>query len=264
MRFVQAVNYTPVASRSIDLLVIHDMEAPEGPLTAESVANYFAHQRKGTSGSSAHYNIDNNSVVQSVKDHDVSWAAPGANHDGLHFEHAGYARQTREQWLDAYSRKMLFEISAPLIADKAKEYHIPPVFLRAPELVAQKRGVTTHLEITKAFSHGIGHTDPGTSFPLERFMTVVAKEFGTATPVRHVKAPMPVLKLGAKGHNVRILQRLLNFEEKRAWDDIRVDGVFGTRTQRELKEFQKRIGLHPDGIAGAHTWAALWAIRYKN
>src|SRR4051794_37904817 len=107
MEFIQAKNYTPTKSRSIDLLVIHDMEAPETGDTAENVAHYFANQPKGSSGSSAHYCIDNNSVVQCVRDHDVAWHAPGANHDGLGFEHAGYARQTAQEWNDAYSKSML-------------------------------------------------------------------------------------------------------------------------------------------------------------
>ena len=40
--FVQARNYTRGRSNAIDLLVIHTMEAPEKPTTAENVANWFA------------------------------------------------------------------------------------------------------------------------------------------------------------------------------------------------------------------------------
>lgn len=262
--FVEAANFTVATKRSIDLLVIHDMEYPEKLDTAEAVANYFHNQRKGSSGSSAHYNLDANSVVQCVLDKNVAWAAPGANHDGLQFEHAGYARQTTDQWLDDYGTRMLFKISAPLLAKKCHSYRIPPVFLRAPDLVAQKRGITTHWEVTRAFSHGQGHTDPGKGFPIQRYMIEVQKAYGRPSPKRKpnaTKKPMPTLRQGMKGHNVKIAQRLLNFEEKRQWDDIKADGIFGKRTKAEVIEFQGRAGLHKDGVIGRMTWQALYAAR---
>jgi N-acetyl-anhydromuramyl-L-alanine amidase AmpD len=259
--FLEAANFTAVRKRSIDLIVIHDMEYPEKITAAEDVARYFHNQSKGSNGSSAHYCCDNNSTVQCVQDHDVAWAAPGANHDGLQFEHAGYARQTTAQWLDDYSAKMLFEVSAPLVATKCRAHKIPPKFLRAPALIAQRRGITTHWEVTKAFSNGIGHTDPGANFPIERYMNAVLKAYGVKKRPKDVKKAMNTLRKGNTGYQVKIMQRLLNYEEKRAWDDIKADGVFGTNTERELKEFQKRAGLTPDGICGRYTWQALWAAR---
>lgn len=261
--FVEAENFTVATGRSIDLLVIHDMEMQEKLDTAEACANFFKNQRKGSSGSSAHYCIDANSVVQCVLDKNVAWAAPGANHDGIQFEHAGFAKQTTADWLDDYGRKMLFTRSAPLFAQKCHEHKIPPVFLRAPGLTAQKRGITTHWEVTRAFSHGQGHTDPGNNFPIQRFMVEIQKAYGKppSRKPRPVKKPMPTLREGMKGHNVKIAQRLLNYEEKRKWDDIKADGVFGTRTKAEVAEFQGRAGLHKDGVIGRMTWQALYAAK---
>lgn len=176
MRFVQAANYTPVPPpRNINLLVIHDMEAPEKGETAETCAAYFHNQAKSSrTGSSAHYCIDNNSVVQCVRDHDVAWAAPGANHDGLHFEHAGYARQGRHEWADDYSTAML-KRSARLVARKCKRHNIPIRFLSPAEVKAGRSGITGHLQITES---GIGgtagtHTDPGANFPWHRYIRYV-------------------------------------------------------------------------------------------
>jgi hypothetical protein len=176
MQFVQAANYTPTRGRVIDLIVLHSMEAPEKGDTAEATANYFARQRPGdkAGGSSAHYNVDNNSIVQSVHDQDVAWAAPGANSNGLHIEHAGYARQSSADWYDDYSQTML-RLSASLAAEKVKQYGLPVVFRRAADLLAggaRGRGITTHYEVTQAF-HRSTHTDPGIGFVIDEYVGLI-------------------------------------------------------------------------------------------
>lgn len=183
MKHIQAKNFTPVAYRTINLLVIHDMEMPEKPATAEACAQFFHNQAKGSDGSSAHYCCDNNSVVQCVFDHDVAWAAPGANHDGLHFEHAGYARQTQRDWADEYSTAMLLR-SARLVAHKSHEYRVPITFLDKWEVAHGHRGITGHLQITKS---GIGtgsHTDPGEHFPWARYIRYVHEYAAGRIPAR--------------------------------------------------------------------------------
>lgn len=169
--FVRAANYTPTKGRVIDLIVLHTMEAPEKGDTAESVARYF--QRKDVQAS-AHYNIDNNSIVQSVNDRDIAWAAPGGNHNGLQLEHAGYARQSAAEWHDEYSRSML-RLSASLTAGKIKQYGLPVIFRRAADLRAggeRARGITTHYEVSRAF-HKSNHTDPGIGFVIDEYLSFV-------------------------------------------------------------------------------------------
>lgn len=188
MKFVPAANFTPVTFRAINLLVTHDMEMPEKGTTAEACANFFHNQKKGSDGSSAHFCLDNDSAVQCVHDHDVAWAAPGANHDGLHFEHAGYAKQTHRDWDDDFSTKMLL-ISAHLQAQKAHQYRIPIKFLSAVEVKQGHRGLTGHLQITKS---GIGgaagtHTDPGENFPWGRFIRYVRAYAAGHVPAEFVK-----------------------------------------------------------------------------
>ncbi len=169
-RFIQARHYTPVASREIDLIVVHTMESDEKPDTAEVVANWFA----GTSApqASAHFCIDANSIVQCVHDHDVAWAAPGANHNGLHFEHAGRASQRLSDWTDAYSTAELLR-SAELAAKKATLHGIPIRRLTPSQLRGGKRGFVGHIDVTNAFSGGVGHTDPGPNFPWPRYLKYV-------------------------------------------------------------------------------------------
>lgn len=182
MQFIQAANYTPTKSRVIDLVVLHSMEAPEKGDTAEATANYFARQTPGdkANGSSAHYNIDNDSIVQSVNERDVAWAAPGANHNGVQLEHAGYARQNAAEWGDEYSQAMLRR-SAALTAEIVKRYGLPVVFRRAADLLAggeRARGITTHYEVTQAF-HRSTHTDPGIGFVIDQYLALVNENVDT-------------------------------------------------------------------------------------
>ena len=169
MQFIQARNLTKCPSREITLLVIHDMEFPEKPTAAEDVAHFFA--GPNAPQASAHYCVDNNSVVQCVRDHDIAWAAPGANHDGLHFELAGYASQTPGQWRDKFDNEMLDRL-AHVMAHKAHRYHIPLHVVTPAGLKAGRSGITTHRYITDS---GIGgaagtHQDPGPNFPLSNFI----------------------------------------------------------------------------------------------
>lgn len=167
--FIQARNYTVSGGRSVDLVVVHDMEAPEVPGTARRVAQWFAGST--APNASAHYCIDDKEIVQCVRDQDVAWHAPGANARGIGLEHAGYARQTSAEWDDPYSSAML-RLSAKLTAALCTRYRIPAVWLTPGDLLAGKRGITSHNNVSKAFRKS-DHSDPGPGFPWERYITLV-------------------------------------------------------------------------------------------
>lgn len=59
---------------------------------------------------------------------------------------------------------------------------------------------------------------------------------------------METIKLGSKGDTVKKLQQLLS---------LTVDGNFGPKTDKAVKEFQTKNNLIADGIVGAKTWEAL-------
>lgn len=165
----------PPGGRQIDVLVIHTSENTETPTTAEAVAAYFANPRDAHGNpvtASAHYSVDNNSIVQSVKDRDIAFAAPPMNDRGLHVEFGGWAKQTPEEWHDAYSKAQL-ELAARLFAAKAKAYAVPLVWLDEAALLAGGRGITTHAIISRAFKVPGGHQDPGPNFPRDEFMELV-------------------------------------------------------------------------------------------
>ena len=257
--FVQARNFTRGRSNAIDVLVIHTMEAPEKPTTAESVANWFAGSTAPQA--SAHYCIDNNSIVQCVHDADVAWHAPGANHNGLGFEHAGFAAEAPKDWQDAYSEAML-ELSAELVAKKCEENHIPVVWLQVADLQAGRRGITGHAQVSDAFKRS-DHHDPGVNFPVQHYLALVKKHMGDAwvPPKEHkgkdqAPAQNPTLKSGDSGYQVKRLQRLL---QQHGFDPGAPDGTFGAATLQAVTSAQTAHGLHADGIAGPLTWHALLA-----
>jgi N-acetyl-anhydromuramyl-L-alanine amidase AmpD len=150
---------------TVRLLVVHDMEFPERITAAEDVARYFQAPDKP---SSCHVCVDSDSVIQCVRDSYVAFAAPGANHDGIQIELAGYGNQTSGQWRDKYSIAML-AIGADVLAQYALKYSIPLIHLSNEELRVGKKGVIGHYQASEVY-HKSTHTDPGPSFPWPRFM----------------------------------------------------------------------------------------------
>lgn len=151
--------------RVIRGICIHDMEAPEKEKTAENVAKYF---QSPQAGGSAHICIDSDSVVQCVWDNNIAHAAPGANHDMIHIELAGYAKQTREEWLDAYSVAML-TLAADVTAQYCLKYDIPVKHLSNEELKNGEKGIVGHYQVTAVYKKST-HTDPGKNFPWDFFV----------------------------------------------------------------------------------------------
>lgn len=66
---------------------------------------------------------------------------------------------------------------------------------------------------------------------------------------------MNVLRYGSRGPQVQLLQLAL---DRAGYPTGGTDGIFGTRTQNSLKNFQSANRLAADGIAGPRTHAALY------
>lgn len=173
-RFIQARNYTKGRIKKVRGIVIHDMEAPEASGTAENVAAWFGGSTAPQA--STHYNVDNNSVVQSVKESDTAWHCPGFNADGIGIEHAGYAKQSRTDWTDTFSRAEL-AVSAKLSAQICKRYGIPVRRLTAAQIRDGKsKGFVGHVDVTRALGTAGGHVDPGPNFPWDVYLKMVQAE----------------------------------------------------------------------------------------
>jgi peptidoglycan hydrolase-like protein with peptidoglycan-binding domain len=64
------------------------------------------------------------------------------------------------------------------------------------------------------------------------------------------------VKKGSSGEAVKAAQRLL----KKFGYSLNVDGIFGTKTDQAVNDFQTKYGLQVDGIVGPQTWQALVAL----
>lgn len=168
--FVQARNFTTSQRANVRLIVVHTMEAPKSLGRAKQVASWFASENAPQA--SAHYCVDNREVWQCVREKDIAWHAPNVNSDSIGIEHAGYAAQNEAEWLDEYNENMLRK-SARLVASLCSRYSINPLWLSERDLLRGSSGICGHYDVTLAYNHGQGHTDPGPSFPKQKYAALV-------------------------------------------------------------------------------------------
>ncbi|WP_449063975.1 peptidoglycan recognition protein family protein [Planomonospora algeriensis] len=250
MKKIQARWYHRGRIKPIRLIVMHSMEAPEKPTTAENVANWFATSSPKTS---THVCVDNNSIVRCVDDGDTAWCAPNANADGLHIELTGYARQSRAEWLDAFSLATLRN-AAKVAAAWVTKYNIPIRHLTPSEVRAGRKGFCAHVDVTKAYPGTGSHTDPGKGFPWDRFFALVREELD-GKPAKPVAWSRPLVyvkgKPYMKGADVEAWQARLDG----LGYDVDVDGLYGPGSTAATKKFQAAAGLLVTGTVDKTTWA---------
>ncbi len=89
----------------------------------------------------------------------------------------------------------------------------------------------------------------GPAYKANRYDEKLAVQFAFHTRGgARVDNPLPVLRQGDRGEDVRRLQVALG---------VAVDGDFGPTTKAAVVAFQKKKKLYPDGIVGRATWSAL-------
>lgn len=91
-----------------------------------------------------------------------------------------------------------------------------------------------------------GIVGPETLRALARAVT--AKKAPEKVPSAIIPYPGKVIKKGAEGINAERIQRASGMPE-----DM-IDGDFGSKTEKWVKDYQKRKGLKPDGQVGVLTW----------
>lgn len=166
--------------KAVRYIVIHYTAGSEHATSAEDGARYNQERRDGTS---AHYFVDRDSIVQGVRTRDrANCARKRGNRLGIQYELCGTA-QTRAQWLDAASLATL-KLAARQVARDCRKYDIPVRRLSVAEtrrawteFPAGPRGIVGHVDCTYAYPEDGGdHTDPGTHFPWDVFLGFVQAE----------------------------------------------------------------------------------------
>ncbi|WP_129721920.1 peptidoglycan-binding domain-containing protein [Xylanivirga thermophila] len=66
--------------------------------------------------------------------------------------------------------------------------------------------------------------------------------------------PVQLLKSGLVGNDVKTLQTIL---KEKGFLIGNIDGIFGSKTEQAVKQFQSSVGIAADGIVGPHTASAL-------
>ena len=169
-------HFSVIKDRVVKAVVVHSAECPEIARADENVATWFANPKSKVS---AHYIVDADTVTQCVYVEHVAWHAGPVNDWTVGIELAGYARQTRTEWLDPYSRGML-DNAAAIVATLCERFSIP--VRRTPlELIPkQGMGIYGHADVTEAYGSKGGHWDPGPGFVWPEFLELVNEKLKIA------------------------------------------------------------------------------------
>lgn len=105
------------------------------------------------------------------------------------------------------------------------------------------------IESTPQWKNGVQITSRNTWRKHGKLPYIIYNEKGATT----VNVELNILKTNSRGEQVKALQRLLvGFGY-----DLKIDGAFGSITDRTVRTFQRKHGLSADGIVGAKTWSKL-------
>lgn len=101
---------------------------------------------------------------------------------------------------------------------------------------------------------------PGTYFPFSTIITsnhIVQEDTWLQRLNKEIKRQgfsfYPTVKKKARGEITKLIQERLNF----VGFNLKIDGIFGSNTEKAVKKFQKNRNLKNDGIIGKKTWAYL-------
>lgn len=100
-----------------------------------------------------------------------------------------------------------------------------------------------------------GGSTPNSNTPSSTTRGPGAPNNSAPSPLDRRPFPGVVLSRGMRGELVTAVQERL---KKLRWE-ARADGLFSEDTERIVRAFQKRHGLHVDGVIGRRTWNALFA-----
>ncbi len=171
-------SWTDANRSSVQLVVIHTTEGSAHAQSAEDGASY---DQRRTDGTSTHYFVDSDSVVQCVRTADQAHTARAqGNRRGIQYELCG---RTTLDWAGAYAQAMLRR-AAHQAARDCRKWGIPARKLSPAQVADGLKGFCGHADITYAFPQDGGtHTDPGSAFPWSQFLGYVQAELNPEVTV---------------------------------------------------------------------------------
>lgn len=161
-------NHSGRGNHPVTRVVIHSAVMPCEPGRARQLG---AMNKAGSTGGSWHYATDPDETIQCSYDSYVCWHAPPNSHS-IGIEMADWPSKVPGRWLRSNQRKMLRR-TARLTAHLCLAYDLPLVWRSASDLKMGRKGITSHVEVSKAFGQST-HWDPG-SWPRRRFMRLVRR-----------------------------------------------------------------------------------------
>lgn len=168
---IQAKYYAQAVNQPIRRVVIHTTSPPGAGGTsasasgmARATALYFASR---AAGGSAHYVTDVNGEEHCVEDRYIAYHAP-PNGGSIGIEICGQPTYTRQEWLspEVWPAVLRAQTRAREVCHR---HGVPWVRLTVADLKAGHHGVCGHVDVSLAFRYS-DHTDPGTTFPWDRFL----------------------------------------------------------------------------------------------
>jgi hypothetical protein len=172
-----AYKSSPRGTAPVRLVVIH---TAEGARTAADLGSYFY---QDNTQASSHAGSDDREIRNYVPYDRAAWTVRSANPISDNLEICGFARWTRAQWLSTgtvdgcTNPRARLELAAKWARERCLARGIPRRWLTPAQVAAGESGIIGHVDWTVGMKDGT-HTDPGSGFPKDVFMAIVAADEG--------------------------------------------------------------------------------------
>lgn len=195
VRPVHTDRWSPTSHLDKGGVVVHDAESPDGSAQAlidlmSRPGNFPSPSRPGGFYGAAYHAVTSNDptdpigYVELLPDGAGPYAAPPVNGTWWHICIPGYARQTREEWLDPASAAGIRGVARYIIAKSELDGFplIRPTVAQLAQLDAYtlRVGYAGHIDISLAWRQST-HTDPGPGFPWD-VLAITIEQLTTEEP----------------------------------------------------------------------------------
>lgn len=221
-------------------------------------AKYFQSAKRNAS---AHYFIDDDYVICSVKDTYSAWAVGG----GLKDQKSSYAKNGAKYYKKyTNSNTLSIELCDTVkdgvkgITKKTRENAVAFTAKKLKELGLDAGDLIRHFDINGKLCPIYFVTDEADWNKFKKEVATALEKLNAPKVTKNIpKLATPTLKKGSKGTQVGYLQQDLNYVMK---SGLKVDKVFGNSTYNALIKFQTKYKLTADGIYGPKSQAKMKSL----